>query len=154
VAPAMRVPPVRLIIPTWNEGAPGPSHLGTGDGAPKTSSTTNPGLEYPRSARKASASVISTHHYDFNVDSHQKFVEKLRCIHRNPVKRGLALKPEDWRWSNIGHSKTGVCEPVAIESGRAARKRSWQLPAWMLHRLPASPSPVPNREGPWAPSTV
>ena len=36
-------------------------------------------------------------YYDFNVWSEQKRVEKLRYIHRNPVKRGLVGGPEDWR---------------------------------------------------------
>jgi putative transposase len=27
-------------------------------------------------------------------------VEKLRYIHRNPVKRGLVTRPEDWMWSS------------------------------------------------------
>jgi putative transposase len=34
--------------------------------------------------------------YDFVVWSEAKRVEKLRYIHRNPVKRGLVLEPEDW----------------------------------------------------------
>ena len=33
--------------------------------------------------------------YDFNVGSTEKRIEKLRYMHRNPVKRGLAEKPED-----------------------------------------------------------
>ncbi|HYW40909.1 MAG TPA: hypothetical protein VE957_22595 [Terriglobales bacterium] len=33
-------------------------------------------------------------YYDFNVWSEQKRVEKLRYIHRNPVKRGLVERPE------------------------------------------------------------
>jgi putative transposase len=39
--------------------------------------------------------------YDFNVCSTEKRIEKLRYMHRNPVKRGLAEKPEDWRWSSF-----------------------------------------------------
>src|SRR5881296_3674495 len=35
--------------------------------------------------------------YDYNVRSPHKRVEKLRYIHRNPVKRGLVEKPEQWR---------------------------------------------------------
>ena len=38
--------------------------------------------------------------YDFNVWTERKRVEKLRYMHRNPVKRGLALEPEQWRWSS------------------------------------------------------
>ena len=38
--------------------------------------------------------------YDFNVWSRRKRVEKLRYTHRNPVKRGLVLEPEQWAWSS------------------------------------------------------
>jgi len=38
--------------------------------------------------------------YDFNVWSTKKRVEKLRYMHRNPVKRGLVASPEQWRWSS------------------------------------------------------
>jgi putative transposase len=33
-------------------------------------------------------------YYDFSVFSEKKYVEKLRYIHRNPVKRGLVESPE------------------------------------------------------------
>ncbi len=39
--------------------------------------------------------------YDFNVWSERKRVEKLRYMHRNPVKRGLVMKPEQWAWSSF-----------------------------------------------------
>ena len=39
--------------------------------------------------------------YDFNVWSRRKEVEKLRYMHRNPVKRGLVSSPELWRWSSF-----------------------------------------------------
>jgi len=39
-------------------------------------------------------------YYDFNVFTHDKRVEKLRYMHRNPVARGLCEKPEDWPWSS------------------------------------------------------
>lgn len=38
--------------------------------------------------------------YDFNVWSTKKRVEKLGCMHRNPVKRGLVESPELWAWSS------------------------------------------------------
>jgi putative transposase len=38
--------------------------------------------------------------YDFNVWSARKRVEKLRHMHRNPVKRGLVESPELWCWSS------------------------------------------------------
>src|SRR5271165_6263848 len=40
-------------------------------------------------------------YYDFNVWTARKRIEKLRYIHRNPVKRGLVDKPEDWPWSSF-----------------------------------------------------
>ena len=39
--------------------------------------------------------------YDFNVWNTRKRVEKLRYMHRNPVKRGLVESPELWRWSSF-----------------------------------------------------
>ena len=42
-----------------------------------------------------------TRYYDFNVSSNDKLIEKLRYIHRNPVHRGLAAKPEDYPWSSF-----------------------------------------------------
>lgn len=35
-------------------------------------------------------------YYNRNIRSYSDFMEKLRYIHRNPVKRGLCEKPEDW----------------------------------------------------------
>jgi len=34
-------------------------------------------------------------YYDFNVQSEEKRVEKLRYMHRNPVARGLVCSPEE-----------------------------------------------------------
>jgi putative transposase len=49
-----------------------------------------------------------TRYYDFNIWSDRKRVEKLRYMHRNPVKRGLVRKPEDWVWSSFLHYASGV----------------------------------------------
>jgi putative transposase len=45
-------------------------------------------------------------YYDFNVHNEDKRVEKLRYTHRNPVKRGLVEKPEEWPWSSFLHYAT------------------------------------------------
>ena len=42
-----------------------------------------------------------TRYYDFNVYSEEKRVEKLRYIHRNPIRRRLVTVPEDWSWSSF-----------------------------------------------------
>jgi putative transposase len=39
-------------------------------------------------------------YYDFNAWSEKKKVEKLRYMHRNPVKRGLVGAAELWAWSS------------------------------------------------------
>ena len=62
-------------------------------------------------------------YYDFNVWSEAKRVEKLRYMHRNPVKRGLVERPEDWLWSSFRHYASGVEGVVKIESQWTARKR-------------------------------
>jgi putative transposase len=52
--------------------------------------------------------------YDFNVWTERKRVEKLRYMHRNPVMRGLANSPEDWRWSSFRWYCDGEVGPVRI----------------------------------------
>lgn len=62
-------------------------------------------------------------YYDFPVWRGPKRMEKLRYIHRNPVKRGLVGRPEDWPWGSFVHYATGVEGVVEIESQWTARKR-------------------------------
>jgi putative transposase len=68
-------------------------------------------------------------YYDFNVSSHDKYIEKIRYIHRNPVQRGLVAKPEQYPWSSFNHYATGDPGPVEIESHWTARRRGCVLPA-------------------------
>jgi len=73
-------------------------------------------------------------YYDFNVWSERKFTEKLRYIHRNPVRRGLVARPEDWLWSSFRHYATGEESLVEIESMWTARRRERAgvfLTAWL-----------------------
>jgi putative transposase len=60
-----------------------------------------------RLALRADEPSWQARYYDFNVWSESKLIEKLRYIHRNPVKRGLVAKPEDWEWSSFRHYATG-----------------------------------------------
>ena len=62
-------------------------------------------------------------YYDFNVHNEEKRVEKLRYMHRNPVKRGLVASPGDYQWSSFNHYATGVRGAVEIESEWTARLR-------------------------------
>ncbi|HEV2697150.1 MAG TPA: transposase [Terriglobales bacterium] len=52
--------------------------------------------------------------YDFNLWSGRKRVEKLRYIHRNPVRRGLVASPEQWRWSSFRAYAFGEAGPVRV----------------------------------------
>jgi putative transposase len=61
--------------------------------------------------------------YDYNVYSELKRVEKLRYMHRNPVKRGLIERPQDWPWSSFVHYATGKAGTVEIESEWTAQRR-------------------------------
>jgi putative transposase len=81
-------------------------------------------------AIKLSMSKLSKEHpfwqaryYDFNVFSYRKQIEKLKYIHRNPVKRGLVEKPEDWEWSSFRHYAAGIRGTVEIESFWTAAER-------------------------------
>jgi len=74
-------------------------------------------------ALRAADPFWQARYYDFNLWSERKFVEKLRYIHRNPVKRGLVARPGDWAWSSFHHYLSGEEGPVEIESQWTARKR-------------------------------
>jgi putative transposase len=52
--------------------------------------------------------------YDFNVWTARKRVEKLRYMHRNPMKRGLVGSPEVWRWSSYRDYACGERGPVRV----------------------------------------
>ena len=54
--------------------------------------------------------------YDFNVWSERKQVEKLRYMHRNPVKRGLVAEPDQWAWSSFRSYAYGEKGLVEVNS--------------------------------------
>ena len=74
----------------------------------------------PRSRKNGETCGIPSHHfwqarfYDFNVWTEKKRIEKLRYIHRNPVKRGLVASPEQWPWSSYRWYLSEEKGPVKI----------------------------------------
>ena len=78
-------------------------------------------------------------YYDLNIRNHRQFVEKLRYIHRNPVRRGLVSCPEQWPWSSFRHYLTGADGVVDIESQWTARRREKLgiIPTARIHDTPA-----------------
>jgi putative transposase len=81
-------------------------------------------------------------YYDFNVWTEKKRIEKLRYMHRNPVKRGLVARPQDWPWSSFCHYVSGVEGAVEIESQWTARKRERFGFMPQIVRQDQSPRPV------------
>ena len=59
--------------------------------------------------------------YDFNVWTERKRIEKLRYIHRNPVRRGLVERPEQWEWSSFRTYSDGERGLVGV------RVQEWAL---------------------------
>jgi hypothetical protein len=88
---------------------------------------------------------------DFNVFSEEKFIEKLRYMHRNPVKRGLVDAPEDWPWSSY--------RTYAFEE-RGPVKMDWYFPPYRVRRLPVQQfgqhevkTPTHRNRDEWAPGS-
>jgi len=78
----------------------------------------------PRDETRRGGPFWQRRYYDHNVRTAESFVEKLRYIHRNPVKRGLVENPEDWHWSSFCHYATAEISSVEIESQWTADRRS------------------------------
>ncbi len=54
----------------------------------------------------------------------EKRMEKLRYMHRNPVKRGLVLEPQQWPWSSFRHYADGEhYGPVRVNEPQKAELR-------------------------------
>ncbi len=79
------------------------------EGAPLIASFAMSGIPRPEPAK-----IWQKRFYDFNVWTERKHVEKLRYIHRNPVKRGLVEKPEQWKWSSFRAYLYGETGPVRV----------------------------------------
>jgi len=67
-----------------------------------------------RSSEGGPMPVWQPRFYDFNLWTEHKRIEKLRYMHRNPVKRGLVQEPEQWLWSSFRYYKYGEVGPVRI----------------------------------------
>ncbi len=97
-----------------------------------------------RLALRAAEPFWQPRYYDFNLWSEKKFVEKLRYIHRNPVKRGLVKRPEDYLWSSFRHYASGEASVVEIESQWTARKRERAGMFLTLRVRPQAENPRPS----------
>jgi putative transposase len=103
-------------------------HLLVGELAVAALSTATHALKLSVSKLSVQRPFWQSRYYDFNVYSGRKHIEKLRYIHRNPVKRGLVQEPLQWKWSSFRHYATGEIGVVEIESfwARELRERKIQ----------------------------
>ena len=98
-----------------------------------------------RLALRAEDSFWQARYYDFNVWSEKKFVEKLRYIHRNPVRRGLVCSRNNGRgaafvtmfqeprasWKS---SRNGPRERGSFSGSRRSWRIEIKFPALSLQR--------------------
>jgi len=81
--------------------------------------------------------------YDFNVRTERKRIEKLRCIHRNPVERGLVESPELWPWSSFRAYAFGEVGPVKVKEWQGLKMKvrppAARNPSLLLCRLSGGP---------------
>jgi len=63
---------------------------------------------------QAAGEIWQRRFYDFNIWTERKRIEKLRYMHRNPVKRGLVAQPEQWAWSSFRSYALGDVGRVRI----------------------------------------
>jgi putative transposase len=74
--------------------------------------------------------------YDFNVWSQRKRIEKLRYMHRNPVRCGLVASPELWRWSSFRAYFFGEAGPVRVNGWEILTMKVRAPAAWQTPSLP------------------
>jgi len=87
-------------------GTPGSRKFGETGGSPFSSSISTNGANR----------FWQNRFYDFNVWTEKKRIEKLRYIHRNPVRRGLVTSPEQWPWSSFRWYLSRERGPVNIHN--------------------------------------
>ena len=67
--------------------------------------------------------------YDFVVFTEKKRTEKLRYMHRNPVKRGIVLEPDQWAWISFRYYACGEGGKVLINEQKRAPMKWRGVPA-------------------------
>lgn len=70
---------------------------------------------------KTAEHIWQSRFYDFNVWTARKHVEKLRYMHRNPVKRELVLEPDKWPWSSFRSYAYGERGIVLVNAPGSAK---------------------------------
>jgi hypothetical protein len=85
--------------------------------------------------------------YDFNFWSEAKRIEKLRYIHRNPLRRGLVTRPRAVAVEQFPSLVSGVEGVVEVESQSTARKGEFLGITPQLVPQSQIPRPVSPKNG-------
>ena len=88
---------------------------------PRTRRKRSEAQSSPRDSRPVH--VWEARFYDFNVWTERKRVEKLRYMHRNPVKRGLVTEPQQWAWGSFRDYLFGQTGKVRVNDTDAMKMR-------------------------------
>ena len=64
-------------------------------------------------SRREAGVLFQPRFFDRALRTVQEYHEKVEYIHLNPVKAGLASRPEDWTWSSF-HNYTGTINHVPV----------------------------------------
>jgi putative transposase len=75
--------------------------------------------------------------YDFNVWTAHKRVEKLKYMHRNPVRRGLVETPDQWDWSSFRAYACGEGGQVVVNDWSVLKMKVVLPPSPRRSRLKA-----------------
>jgi putative transposase len=78
--------------------------------------------------------------YDFAVWTAEKRWEKLHYIHENPVRRGLVLEPQQWKWSSARYWLCGEAGPVLVNEALRAEMKVRRVGSEDLRRAGAKRS--------------
>jgi hypothetical protein len=68
--------------------------------------------------RQRSGSAWQHQFWDRFVRQAKEFNDRLTYMHLNPVRKGLAAKPEDWRWSSCNNFALDKKEPTTQKACR------------------------------------
>ncbi len=78
-------------------------------------------------ARREAGILFQPRFFDRALRTVREYHRKVEYIHMNPVKAGLASRPEDWPWSSV-HDYTGSLNDAPMTPSGLAVDRVW-LPA-------------------------
>jgi REP element-mobilizing transposase RayT len=99
--------------------------------------------------------------HDRNVYKGRTLLDMIDYIHANPVRKGLVLRPRDWKWSSAAWFDDGTAIPLMVDhpsrgargnlTSQAMEPRGWGRTAVTTRRARAgrSPQSAPSGTARW-----